>query len=53
VLPLVQCCGVGQLIMKAYLDQMINAGVVDSVALICQEVSDLPYLPRWWRRWWW
>lgn len=39
VLPRVQRCGIGQTIMKAYLDQMKNSGLVDRVALICQDVS--------------
>lgn len=39
VLPRVHRCGIGQMIMKAYLDQMRNCGLVDRVALICQDVS--------------
>ncbi len=39
VLPRLQRCGIGQMIMKAYLDQMKNSGLVDRVALICQDVS--------------
>lgn len=41
VLPRLQRCGIGQMIMKAYLDQMKNSGLVDRVALICQEVGAL------------
>ncbi|EGS21123.1 arylalkylamine N-acetyltransferase-like protein [Thermochaetoides thermophila DSM 1495] len=37
VLPRLQRCGIGQLIMKAFLDQMRNMGLVERVALICQE----------------
>jgi GNAT superfamily N-acetyltransferase len=39
VLPRLHRCGIGQMIMKAYLDQMRNSGLVDRVALICQDVS--------------
>lgn len=41
VLPRLHRCGIGQMIMKAYLDQMRNSGLVDRVALLCQEVSAL------------
>ncbi|KAL2200410.1 acyl-CoA N-acyltransferase [Corynascus similis CBS 632.67] len=37
VLPRLQRCGIGQMIIKAFLDQMKNCGVVDRVALICQD----------------
>ncbi|KAK4238386.1 putative nucleolar GTP-binding protein 1 [Achaetomium macrosporum] len=37
VLPRLQQCGIGQMIMKAYLDQMRSYGVVNRVALICQD----------------
>ena len=39
VLPRLHRCGIGQMIMKAFLDQMKNSGLVDRVALICQDVS--------------
>lgn len=39
VLPRLHRCGIGQMIMKAFLDQMRNSGLVDRVALICQDVS--------------
>ncbi|KAL2267519.1 hypothetical protein VTJ83DRAFT_4796 [Remersonia thermophila] len=37
VLPLLHRCGIGQLIMRSFLDQMSGCGLVDKVALICQE----------------
>ncbi|KAK4244988.1 putative nucleolar GTP-binding protein 1 [Corynascus novoguineensis] len=37
VLPRLQRCGIGQMIIKAFLDQMKNCGLVDRVALICQD----------------
>ncbi|KAL2127659.1 hypothetical protein VTI74DRAFT_10356 [Chaetomium olivicolor] len=37
VLPRVHRCGIGQMIMKAYLDQMKSSGLVHRVALICQD----------------
>ena len=39
VLPRLHRCGIGQMIIKAYLDQMRHCGLVDRVALICQDVS--------------
>jgi GNAT superfamily N-acetyltransferase len=39
VLPRLQRCGIGQMIVKAYLDQMKGCGLVRRVALICQDVS--------------
>lgn len=39
VIPKLQGCGLGKLIMKSYLQQMNNSGTVDRVALICQDVS--------------
>ncbi|KAL2021958.1 hypothetical protein VTK56DRAFT_6377 [Thermocarpiscus australiensis] len=36
VLPRLQGCGVGRMILKAYLQQMNSTGLVDRVALICQ-----------------
>lgn len=41
VLPRVHRCGMGQLIMKAFLDQMKSCRLVERVALICQDVSTL------------
>jgi len=38
--PKLQGCGLGKMIMKAYLQQMNNAGLADRVALICQDVCD-------------
>ncbi len=46
VLPRLHRCGIGQMIMKAYLDQMRNSGLVDSVTLICQDVSFLALAGR-------
>ncbi|KAK3292309.1 uncharacterized protein B0H64DRAFT_226502 [Chaetomium fimeti] len=43
VLPRLQRCGIGQTIMKAYLDQMKSCGLVDRVALICQDHLMLYY----------
>ncbi|KAJ4300451.1 hypothetical protein N0V88_003126 [Collariella sp. IMI 366227] len=37
VLPRVHRCGMGQLIMKAFLDQMKSCKLVERVALICQD----------------
>ncbi|TPX14983.1 uncharacterized protein E0L32_004813 [Thyridium curvatum] len=37
VSPKVQGCGLGKLIMKAYLQQMQQSGVADSVAILCQD----------------
>ncbi|KAH7626225.1 acyl-CoA N-acyltransferase [Sordaria sp. MPI-SDFR-AT-0083] len=37
VAPKVHGCGIGQMIVKAYLQQMKNAGLADRVALICQD----------------
>jgi GNAT superfamily N-acetyltransferase len=39
VLPRLQRCGIGQMIVKAFLDQMKTSGLVDRVALLCQDVS--------------
>lgn len=39
VSPKVQGCGVGKIIVKAYLQQVNNSGIADRVALICQDVS--------------
>jgi GNAT superfamily N-acetyltransferase len=50
VLPRVHRCGIGQTIMKAYLDQMKCCGLVDRVALICQDVSPPPRCA--WKEWW-
>lgn len=41
VLPRLHRCGIGQMLVKAYLDQMRNSGLVERVALICQDVSAL------------
>ncbi|KAL2258509.1 hypothetical protein VTK26DRAFT_8163 [Humicola hyalothermophila] len=37
VLPRLQRCGIGQMVMRAYLDQMKNSGLVERVALICRD----------------
>ncbi|KAK4100842.1 acyl-CoA N-acyltransferase [Parathielavia hyrcaniae] len=37
VLPRLHRCGIGQMIVRAYLDQMRNSGLVDRVALLCQD----------------
>ncbi|KAL8298442.1 hypothetical protein RB600_003122 [Gaeumannomyces tritici] len=37
VAPHVQGCGIGQLVMKSYLQQINNSGIATRVALICQE----------------
>ncbi|KAK4130755.1 acyl-CoA N-acyltransferase [Trichocladium antarcticum] len=37
VLPRLHRCGIGQMLVKAYLDQMRNSGLVERVALICQD----------------
>jgi GNAT superfamily N-acetyltransferase len=42
VLPRVHRCGLGQMLMRAFLDQMKSCGLVQRVALICQEVGSLP-----------
>ena len=39
VLPRLHRCGIGQMLVKAYLDQMRNSGLVERVALICQDVG--------------
>jgi len=38
VSPKVQGCGIGQIIVKSYLQQMNNSGLADRVSLICQDV---------------
>lgn len=50
VLPRLQRCGIGQTIVRAYLDQMKCCGLVDRVALICQDVSS-PLCLGGWRGW--
>ncbi|KAK6219509.1 acetyltransferase [Colletotrichum tabaci] len=37
ILPKVQNCGLGRLLMKAYLQQINESGIADRVALICQD----------------
>ncbi|KAJ9165329.1 Acyl-CoA N-acyltransferase [Coniochaeta hoffmannii] len=37
VSPKVQGCGIGQIIVKSYLQQMNNSGLADRVSLICQD----------------
>ncbi|KAK4126326.1 acyl-CoA N-acyltransferase [Parathielavia appendiculata] len=37
VLPRLHRCGIGQMIVRAFLDQMKNSGLVDRVALLCQD----------------
>jgi len=44
VSPKLQGCGLGQTIVKAYLQQMNNSGLADRVSLICQDVWYLPSL---------
>jgi GNAT superfamily N-acetyltransferase len=44
VLPRLHRCGLGQMVMKAFLDQMKNSGLVDRVALICQDVRLHPFV---------
>ena len=39
VLPKLQGCGLGKLIVKSFLQQMNDSGTTDRVALICQDVS--------------
>lgn len=41
VLPRLHRCGLGQMLMKAYLDQMKTSGLVRRVALLCQDVGFL------------
>ena len=43
VAPKLHGCGIGQMIMKAYLQQMKDAQVADRVALICQDVRTRCY----------
>jgi ribosomal protein S18 acetylase RimI-like enzyme len=43
VLPRVQGCGIGKMLIKSYLQQMKNSGLADQVSLLCQDVS-LPAL---------
>lgn len=52
VLPRLHRCGIGQTIMKAYLDQMKCCGLVDRVALICQDVSSSSAPLCIWREGW-
>ncbi len=44
VSPKLQQCGVGKMIVKAYLQQMNNSGLADRVSLICQDVRS-PFFP--------
>jgi GNAT superfamily N-acetyltransferase len=37
VAPKLQGCGVGKMIVKAYIQQMNNSGLADRVALLCQD----------------
>lgn len=37
VIPKVHGCGVGKMLVKAYLQQMNNSGTADRVALLCQD----------------
>lgn len=39
VSPKLQGCGVGKMIVKAYLQQMNNSGLASRVSLICQDVG--------------
>ncbi|TLS27850.1 hypothetical protein PpBr36_01766 [Pyricularia pennisetigena] len=39
VVPRLQGCGLGKLILKAYLQQINNSGIADRVVLICEDVS--------------
>lgn len=38
VAPKLQGCGVGKIILKAYIQQMNNSGLADRVSLLCQDV---------------
>jgi hypothetical protein len=38
----VQGCGVGKMLVKAYLQQMNNSGTADRVSLLCQDVGSPP-----------
>lgn len=37
--PKLQGCGLGKLIMKAYMQQIHNSGTADRISLICQDVG--------------
>ncbi|GKT80171.1 polyamine acetyltransferase [Colletotrichum tofieldiae] len=37
ILPKLQNCGLGRLLMKAYLQQINESGIADRIALICQD----------------
>lgn len=39
VAPHVQGCGIGQLLMKSYLQQINNSGIATRVVLVCQGVN--------------
>lgn len=39
VSPKLQGCGLGQMLVKAYLQQIKSSGLADRVALLCQDVS--------------
>ena len=41
VSPKLQGCGIGKMIVKAYLQQMNNSGLADRVSLLCQDVREL------------
>lgn len=41
VSPTVQGCGIGKMIVRAYLQQVKDADLGDTVALLCQDVSDV------------
>lgn len=45
VAPKLHGCGLGKMIVKAFLQQVNNAGIADRVALVCQDVSQPPDLP--------
>ena len=45
VAPKLHGCGIGKMIVKAYIQQMNNSGMVDRIALICQDVSYLSFFP--------
>lgn len=42
--PKLQGCGLGKLIMKAYMQQIHNSGTADRISLICQDVGFLASL---------
>ena len=41
--PKLQGCGLGKMLMKAYLQQVKNSGLADRISLLAQEVWGLPH----------